>query len=189
MLSCNIGGHAAYQDFILTKIFHFYPDPFAFSKDIWKIIIEFWNLDLSLTDSLMVERYSKQEPAPRLPFCMLRSYLLSIKFKLTSITRGAALLEENSWYAIFSGFSFDNVPGIATFMIFLSAHAFSFIFQLYQTQFLHKSVEMGLINPAKFSLAGDGTPVKTSSLLRKNESASARNMAIQFSIYIGIRFI
>ena len=66
MLPCNIGGHAAYQDFVLSEIFHLYPDPFALSKDSWKIIIEFWHLDLSLTDSLMVDRYSKHGPAPRL---------------------------------------------------------------------------------------------------------------------------
>ena len=87
MLPCNIGGHSAYQDFVLTQIFHFYPDLFALSKDTWKIIIEFWHLDLSLTDTLMMDRYSKQGLAPRLPSCMLHSYLLSIKFKVSSITR------------------------------------------------------------------------------------------------------
>lgn len=53
MIPCNIGGHAAYQDFILSEIFHLYPDPFALSKDSWKIILEFWHLDLSLAVSLL----------------------------------------------------------------------------------------------------------------------------------------
>lgn len=68
----------------------------------------------------MMERYSKQGPEPRLPSCMLRSYLLSIKFKITSITRWAALLKENPLYAILSGFSFGDVPGIGTFYDFFS---------------------------------------------------------------------
>lgn len=33
MFPCNIGGHAAYQDFGLTEIFHFYPDPLC-----WNVI-------------------------------------------------------------------------------------------------------------------------------------------------------
>ena len=120
MLPCIIGGHAAYQDFVLSQIFHFYPDPFSISKDSWETIIEFWHLDLSLTDSLMMNRYSRLGPEPRLPSCMLRSYLLSIKFKITSITRWAALLKENPLYAILSGFSFGDVPGIGTFYDFFS---------------------------------------------------------------------
>ena len=230
MLTCNIGGHDAYQDFFLTEIFHFYPDRFCLSKHTWETIIEFWNLDLSLTDSLMIERYSKQGPAPRLPSCMLRSYLLSIKFKFTSITRWVALLKENPLHSILSGFSFGDVPGIGTFYDFFSrlwdsdsnnlspkqrylaksqkgnkkrdktptdtetlssrllpffqrhpikpSHAFSFIFQLYQMQFLDNSIKNGLINPAMLSLAGDGTPVKTSSLLRKKRIGRCKENGI-----------
>lgn len=231
MLPCIIGGHAAYQDFVLSQIFHFYPDPFSISKDSWETIIEFWHLDLSDTDSLMMNRYSRLGPEPRLPSCMLRSYLLSIKFKITSITRWAALLKENPLYAILSGFSFGDVPGIGTFYDFFSrlwdsdsdnlspkerflkpktkkgikkgdktpadtdsissrllpffqrhpvkpSHAFSFIFRLYQTQFLDISIKNGLINPAKLSVAGDGTPVKTSSLLRKKQICKCKENGI-----------
>ncbi|MCB7068257.1 hypothetical protein LI031_30945 [Enterocloster citroniae] len=231
MLPCIIGGHAAYQDFVLSQIFHFYPDPFSISKDSWETIIEFWHLDLSLTDSLMMNRYSRLGPEPRLPSCMLRSYLLSIKFKITSITRWAALLKENPLYAILSGFSFGDVPGIGTFYDFFSrlwdsdsdnlspkerflkpktkkgikkgdktpadtdsissrllpffqrhpvkpSHAFSFIFRLYHTQFLDISIKNGLINPAKLSVAGDGTPVKTSSLLRKKQICKCKKNGI-----------
>ena len=231
MLPCIIGGHAAYQDFVLSQIFHFYPDPFSISKDSWETIIEFWHLDLSLTDSLMMNRYSRLGPEPRLPSCMLRSYLLSIKFKITSITRWAALLKENPLYAILSGFSFGDVPGIGTFYDFFSrlwdsdsdnlspkerflkpktkkgikkgdktpadtdsissrllpffqrhpvkpSHAFSFIFRLYHTQFLDISIKNGLINPAKLSVAGDGTPVKTSSLLRKKQICKCKENGI-----------
>lgn len=225
MLPCNIGGHAAYQDFILSEIFYFYPDPFSLSKDTWETMIEFWHLDLSLTDSLMMDLYSKLGPEPRLPSCMLRSYLLSIKFKITSVTRWGALLKENPLYAILSGFSFGDVPGIGTFYDFFSrlwdsdsnnlspkerylktkpkkgkkkedktpvdtesvssrllpffqrhpikpSHAFSFIFQLYRMQFLDNSIKNGLINPVMLSLAGDGTPVKTSSLFSQPDTNS-----------------
>lgn len=118
LLPVNVGGHSAYQDFFVSQFLKFYPDPFSLSKDTWKIIIEFWHLDLSLTDQLMADRYSKHGPRPRLPSCMLRSYLLSIKFKITSITRWTALLKENPLYAILSGFAFGDTPGIGTFYDF-----------------------------------------------------------------------
>ena len=44
---------------------------------------------------------------------------------------------------------------------------FLLIFKLYSCQFLHKSIERGLIDPAHLSLAGDGTPVRTAARQRK----------------------
>lgn len=87
MLPVTSGGHAAYQNTFMSDFLKFYPDPFSISKDTWEVIIEFWHLDLSLVDQLMADCYSKHGPKPRLPSCMLRSYLLSIKFKITFITR------------------------------------------------------------------------------------------------------
>jgi len=44
-------GHSAYQDTFISDFIAIYPNPFALSKSTWKTIIEFWYLDLSLTDS------------------------------------------------------------------------------------------------------------------------------------------
>ena len=88
MLPCNPGGHAAYQNSFISDFLKFYPDPFALSKDSWDYIAQFWYLDLSLTDTIMreCECYSIFGPEPRLPSCMLCSYLLALKLKVTSIT-------------------------------------------------------------------------------------------------------
>ncbi len=94
MLPCNPGGHAAYQDTFVSDFLKFYPDPFVLPKSTWDYIVQFWYLDLSLTDSIMLECYSVFGPEPRLPSCMLRSYLLALKLKVTSIT---------SWCAACSG--------------------------------------------------------------------------------------
>lgn len=120
MLRSISGGHTAYQDTFVSQFLEFYPDPLSISKASWKIIIEFWHLDLSLTDQLLADRYSNFGPIPRLPSCMLRSYLLSLKFKITSITRWVALLRENPLFAILSGFTFGDTPGIGTFYDFAS---------------------------------------------------------------------
>lgn len=68
----------------------------------------------------MRNKYSKFGPAPRTPSCMQRSYLLSIDFKVTSITDWAAQLKINPLYAILSGFEVGDTPGIGTFYDFLN---------------------------------------------------------------------
>ena len=95
MLPYNPGGYAAYQDTFVSQFLKFYLYPYALSKDTWDTIIQFWYLDLSLTDTMMQECYSVLGPQPRLPSCMLRSYLLSLKMKVTSITLWCSMLKEN----------------------------------------------------------------------------------------------
>lgn len=51
---------------------------------------------------------------------MQRSYLLSIDFKINSITDWVAAMKTNPLYAILSGFEFGNTPGIGTFYDFLA---------------------------------------------------------------------
>ncbi|MFQ7356521.1 MAG: hypothetical protein ACLROG_18355 [Coprococcus phoceensis] len=50
---------------------------------------------------------------------MQRSYLLSIDFKVHSLTDWVAQLKINPLYAILSGFQFGDTPGVGTFYDFL----------------------------------------------------------------------
>ena len=120
MLPVNPSGHAAYQNFVATNLRKYYPNPDAFSPATWDIIERFWNLDLSYTDDLLRSKYSVFGPKPRTPSCMQRSYLLSIDFKIHSLTDWAAQLKINPLYAILSGFEFGDTPGVGTFYDFLS---------------------------------------------------------------------
>ncbi|MEG0793501.1 MAG: hypothetical protein RSD97_08940 [Lachnospiraceae bacterium] len=86
MLPVNSGGHSAYQDFVVVSLRKYYPNPDSVARSIWDIIDRFWNLDLSFIDELMKYKYSVFCPNPRTPSCMQRTYLLSIDFKVTSIT-------------------------------------------------------------------------------------------------------
>lgn len=231
MLPIISGGHSAYQDTFVSEFLKYYPDPFSLPKDIWDVIIEFWYMDLSQTDAIMQERYSKLGPEPRLPSLMLRSYLLSLRLKVTSITVWVSLLKTCPLYAILSGFPVGDTPGIGTFYDFFSrlwlsesnnlspkeryvkekvakgkkkgdktptntetmcsrllpflekrpqkaTHPFSLIFKLYFQQFLSRSVKKDLINPAHFSLAGDGTPIRTSAILRSKRICDCRDKGI-----------
>ena len=120
MLPVNCGSHADYQHFVVTNFRKYYPDPDALARSTWDIIERFWNLDLSFTDTFMADKYSKFGPTPRTPSCMQRSYLLSIDFKVTSLTEWAAQLKMNPLYAILSGFEPGNTPGVGTFYDFIN---------------------------------------------------------------------
>ena len=120
MLPVNCGSHADYQNFVVTDLRKYYPNPDALARDTLDIIDHFWNLDLSYTDEMMKYKYSKFGSSPRTPSCMQRAYLLSIDFKVTSITEWAAQLKMNPLYAILSGFEVGDTPDVGTFYDFFS---------------------------------------------------------------------
>lgn len=93
MLPVNSGGHTAYQNFILENLRIYYPDPTVFLKSVWDIIDRFWFLDLSYTDELLRSKYSVLDPKLRTPSCIQHSYLLSIDFKILSLTDWATQLK------------------------------------------------------------------------------------------------
>lgn len=103
--------HADFQEFFVSNFLKFYPDPFSLSRQTWKVIVQFWHMDLSQTEQILMDSYSKMGPMPRQPSSMLRSYLLSLKLKVTSVTDWVSKLKECPLYAILSGFSPGDVPG------------------------------------------------------------------------------
>ena len=75
--------------------------------------------DLSPTDSIIQECILSL-PLNQDPFLHARSYLLSLKLKVTSITVWCRMLKDSPLYAILSVFSFCDTPGIGTFYDFFS---------------------------------------------------------------------
>ena len=61
------GSHTDYQNFVVTNLRKYYPNPDTLARSTWNIIKHFWNLDLSYTDEFMADKYSKFGPAPRTP--------------------------------------------------------------------------------------------------------------------------
>ena len=118
LLTLSADSHADYQNHFVTLFSQYISDPFSISKNTWKIIIKLWHLDLSRTDELLEDTFSKYGPPPRLPSNMLRSYLLSILLKVSSITKWVELLKNCPLYTIISGFEPGDVPGIGTFYDF-----------------------------------------------------------------------
>ena len=120
MLPSNPGGHSAYQKFVLDSFREYYPDYDSLPLSSRTIIEHFWHLDLSLVDEQMKHKYSIFGPEPRLPSCMLRSMLVALEFKVISYTDWAAQLKINPLYAILSGFTPGNTPGVGTFYDFIN---------------------------------------------------------------------
>ena len=111
--------HNKYRGFLRKKLREYYPDFSSISKDTWHVYNEFKNLDLSAVDILMQDKYSVFGPIPRPPSCMLRSMLLALKFKITSVTAWVKSLQVTPMYAILSGFDPNDVPGVGTFYDFM----------------------------------------------------------------------
>lgn len=119
MKPVNTGGHAAYQKLVLEQLRKYYPNASSsLDASTWEIMEHFWSLDLTPVDEIMQDRYSVFGPEPRLPSNMLRSYLLSIKCKVPSITAWASDLKQNHLHAILSGFTVGDTPGVGTFYDF-----------------------------------------------------------------------
>ena len=112
------GAHADFQAHVLNFLREHYPGLSGLSQSKSEILARFYNLDLSLVDRIMVDRYSVFGPRPRLPSCMLRSYLLSIELGVSSITDWVDTLATVPLYAVLSGFDPLDIPGIGTFYDF-----------------------------------------------------------------------
>lgn len=216
MKPLDSGGHPAYQALVVSQMKQYYPDAFVrFDLQTWTMIEKYYSFDLSPLNAILQDRYSVFGPAPRLPSDMMRSYLLSLAMKKTSITSWCRELKMNPLAAILSGFPVNNTPGVGTFYDFfdrlwmgssdnLRPHAhqpavrkvqkpknpddkadpiedmtvedlitrlrnsrpaadqpYSKLFEIFNTLFLRRSIELGLINPESLVLSGDGTPVAT----------------------------
>lgn len=59
MLPINCGSHADYQNFVVTNLRKYYPNPNTLARSTWDIIERFWNLDLSFTErEIIILNYS-----------------------------------------------------------------------------------------------------------------------------------
>ena len=55
MLPVNCGSHADYQNFVVTNLRKYYPNPDALARSTWSIIERFWNLEIFTFQSTMLE--------------------------------------------------------------------------------------------------------------------------------------
>ena len=71
--------HSLYQDFLISNFLLYYPDPFSISRQTWKIIVQFWHLDLSQTTSILLVLILNSDLLHEIQFpcCVLTCFLLN----------------------------------------------------------------------------------------------------------------
>lgn len=112
--------HSSYQDFLLEQLQQHYPDGLLlFRSKNWPLISKLWITDLSHITMTLAPLYDNKGPAPRDPASMLRCYLIGLMTHPTKgITDWVELLHLSPFYAILSGFTPGDVPGVGTFYDF-----------------------------------------------------------------------
>ena len=108
---------------------------------------------------------------------MLRSYLLALKLKVTSITVWCRMLRETLLYAILSGFPFVDTPGVGTF--------YDFFFRIWQHDRgnLSPKDRFSKMKPPKGKKKGDKTPCYSSSTSSSAGTLTAETGKSVFSCF------
>ena len=119
----SLDSHTEFHNSFIKLFLQYYPDPFALSRQTWRTIVQFRNLDLSQTDAILADTYSKYGPEPRTPSCMLRSYLLSLKEFFRKLTA-----HENTVVQKYSIFSLPPLlNGVFSFFLYFYQKMFIFL--------------------------------------------------------------
>lgn len=116
----EIRSHAEYQTFVEQQLKLHYAGSSILClvpKD-WYLIKKFWITDLSRTADLLKGQYSDRGSKAKDPANLMRSYLLMLSTKQTSVTNWVDDLRRIPLYAIISGFQPGDTPGIGTFYDF-----------------------------------------------------------------------
>ena len=176
MLPVNCGSHADYQNFVVTNLRKYYPDPSALARSTWDIIERFWNLDLSFTDTFMADKYSNYDFINRLwnsddDHMSPHIHPLKIKVKKPKTKGTKADSVEKVTVA-------ELLPILENTGFKLDEQPYSSLFKIYQKEFLDVSVSTGLIHSDALALADDGTPVVTSHRERKKRICKCKENGI-----------
>ena len=110
MIPIYTTNHRHYKQRCRIFLQNSYPNLETIPTRIRKTINMITYPDLSYIDNIMRNYYSKYGPAPRPASCMLRSLLLAMICKVTSITQWVDILRTKPLYAVISGVAPDDVP-------------------------------------------------------------------------------
>ena len=75
MLPVNCGSHADYQNFVVTNLRKYYPNPNALARSTWDIIERFWiSIYLLLTLLWLINIQNSDQPHELLLACNVRTF-------------------------------------------------------------------------------------------------------------------
>ena len=111
--------HSSYQHFVLEQLRSSFGASIVIVNKDWPLVLKLWHTDLSHITTLLHDVYSDRGPEPRDPASLLRSFLI---FLMTNPEKGVTewinVMHRTPLYALLSGFTPDNIPGVGTFYDF-----------------------------------------------------------------------
>jgi len=156
--------HQEFQEFLMEQIKLHY-----FEKDCGGTILLFyreltrvWFTDLTEVSNITRFRYSLRRGAPaRDPVDMFRSLFLMEMTRCNSIDDWVKELKAFPFWAIFSGFSPGNVPGVGTFYDFMKR------LWLADSPYLSKKVRKRKRKPKKGKKKGEKAPIRKPGIVKR----------------------
>ena len=115
-----IATHSDYRSFLKHSFQRHWISWKAQPTPVRNIFLHFRELDLSSVDRILQDNYSLLGAPPRQPSCMFRSLLLMLVTKTPSIPLWVQTLHTSPFYAILSGFSPKDLPGVGIFYDFMN---------------------------------------------------------------------
>jgi len=173
----TVRDHECYLKFVVTQLNSHYEcksflKEFYFDPIIWCSL-----MDLTETANLMKNRYSSNPRGrkPRNPCDMLRSLLLMHYQNITSVDKWVFSLKTTPIFAILSGFSPDDVPGVGTFYDFFNR------LWLASTPHLTQRKKRKLRKPRKKGKKNQKLEPKNPRIIEKLVKRAMKNKKIQYS--------
>lgn len=115
----TVRSHKQYQSFVEQRLrVHYSNGSLLFIAKDWSLVTKFWITDLSGTFDALKGNFSPRGPQAIDPADLLRSYLLMLEVRESSITEWVNQLRRCPLYAILSGFEYGQAPGVGTFYDF-----------------------------------------------------------------------
>jgi len=117
----NCRSHQDFQNFIKEELTNYYANPFFYSTVTKRvdIIFKVFNTDFTSVRQLLEFSYNPRGETPWNPTCLFRSYWLLCQYGDTgSISKWVHKLKTEPFWAIISGFTPNDVPGVGTFYDF-----------------------------------------------------------------------
>lgn len=173
----KIRKHDSYINFVVEQLDLQFNDK-TFLKDFYSKPIAWCSLvDLTDAGTLLKHLYSSNPRGrkPRNPCDMLRSLMLTHHQKITIVDQWVFTLKTTPIFAILSGFSPDDVPGVGTFYDFFNR------LWLASTPHLSQKKKRKLKKPRKKGKKNQKLELKKPNVVQKRVKRALRNKKVRYT--------
>jgi len=165
--------HQEFQRFIIEQLeVHYFKDGQQGTVLLYQLDAKIWISDLSSIGDILAHRYSKRGSSARDPVDLFRSLLLLELTHFKSVDEWVKTMRAFPIWAIYSGFSPYDIPGVGTFYDFMNrlwgtdsphtSQPHELLQKIFKECFVMSSANQGLLgDTSNLGIAGDGSSVRT----------------------------